>query len=55
MTAGAELRAYILPLAEIGVRVVSDQPERMQVGTSFLNVQRYDLSSATPAAISRSV
>jgi pimeloyl-ACP methyl ester carboxylesterase len=48
VTAGAELRAYILPLAEIGVRVVSDQPERIQVGTSFLNVQRYDLLFSNP-------
>jgi pimeloyl-ACP methyl ester carboxylesterase len=48
VTAGAELRAYILPLAEIGVRVVSDQPERIQVGTTFLNVQRYDLLFSNP-------
>jgi pimeloyl-ACP methyl ester carboxylesterase len=48
VTAGAELKAYILPLAEIGVRVVSDQPERIQVGTSFLNVQRYDLLFSNP-------
>jgi pimeloyl-ACP methyl ester carboxylesterase len=48
VTAGAELKAYILPLAEIGVRVVSDQPERIQVGTSFLNVQRYDLLFNNP-------
>ena len=48
VTAGAELKAYILPLAEIGVRVVSDQPERIQVGTSFLDVQRYDLLFGNP-------
>jgi pimeloyl-ACP methyl ester carboxylesterase len=48
VNAGAELRAYMLPVAEIGVRVVSDQPERIQVGTSFLNVQRYDLLFANP-------
>jgi pimeloyl-ACP methyl ester carboxylesterase len=48
VTAGAELRAYVLPIAEIGVRVVSDQPERIQVGTSFLNVQRYDLLLNNP-------
>jgi pimeloyl-ACP methyl ester carboxylesterase len=48
VNAGAELRAYMLPAAEIGVRVVSDQPERIQVGTSFLNVQRYDLLFASP-------
>jgi pimeloyl-ACP methyl ester carboxylesterase len=48
VNAGAELRAYILPLAEIRVRVVSDQPERIQVGTTFLNVQRYDLLFTNP-------
>jgi pimeloyl-ACP methyl ester carboxylesterase len=48
VTAGAELRAYILPLGEVGVKVVSDQPERIQVGTSFLNVQRYDLLFSNP-------
>jgi pimeloyl-ACP methyl ester carboxylesterase len=48
VTAGAELKAYILPLAEIGVRVVSDQPERIQVGTAFLDVQRYDLLFSNP-------
>jgi pimeloyl-ACP methyl ester carboxylesterase len=48
VTAGAELKAYILPLAEIGVRVVSDQPERIQVGTNFLDVQRYDLLFSNP-------
>jgi len=48
VTAGAELKAYILPLGEIGVKVVSDQPERIQVGTTFLNVQRYDLLFSNP-------
>lgn len=48
VTAGAQLKAYILPLAEIGVRVVSDQPERLQVGTNFLDVQRYDLLFSNP-------
>jgi hypothetical protein len=48
VTAGAQLKAYILPLAEIGVRVVSDQPDRIQVGTKFLDVQRYDLLFASP-------
>jgi pimeloyl-ACP methyl ester carboxylesterase len=45
---GAELRAYILPIGEITVKVVSDQPERIQVGTTFLNVQRYDLLFGVP-------
>jgi len=48
VNAGAELKAYILPQAEIGVRVVSDQPERIQVGTTLLDVQRYDLLFNNP-------
>ena len=48
VTTGAELRAYILPIAEIGIRVVSNQPERIQIGTAFLNVQRYELLFNNP-------
>jgi pimeloyl-ACP methyl ester carboxylesterase len=48
VTGGAELKAYILPVAEINVRVVSDQPERIQVGTTFLDAQRYDLLFSNP-------
>jgi hypothetical protein len=48
VTAGAELKAYILPLAEIGIRVTSDRPERIQVGTTLLDVQRYDLLFSNP-------
>jgi pimeloyl-ACP methyl ester carboxylesterase len=48
VTAGAELKAYILPIAEIGIRVISDRPERIQVGTTLLDVQRYDLLFSNP-------
>ena len=48
VTGGAELKAYLLPIAEINVRVVSDQPERIQVGTTFLDAQRYDLLFSNP-------
>ena len=48
VTRGAELKAYILPVAEITIRVVSDQPERIQVGTTFLDAQRYDLLFSDP-------
>ena len=48
VTGGAELKAYILPVAEINIRVVSDQPERIQVGTTFLDAQRYDLLFSDP-------
>src|SRR5262245_9692358 len=37
------MRAYVLPDAEIGVRVTGTTSERLQVGTSFLNVRRYEL------------
>jgi hypothetical protein len=47
-TGGDDLRAYVLPLAEIGFRVASDQAERIQVGTSFLNVRRYELLFRNP-------
>ncbi|HLG55548.1 MAG TPA: alpha/beta fold hydrolase [Vicinamibacterales bacterium] len=46
--ANAEMRAYILPVAEIGVRVVNVQAERIQVGTSFLDVRRYEMLFANP-------
>ena len=48
VNAGAELKAYILPIAEIGIRVISDRPERIQVGTTLLDVQRYDLLFSNP-------
>ena len=48
LPANAELRAYILPLGEIGLRVVGSQTERIQVGTSFLDVRRYELLFANP-------
>jgi pimeloyl-ACP methyl ester carboxylesterase len=48
VNAGAELKAYILPLAEVGIRVTSDRPERIQVGTTLLDVQRYDLLVSNP-------
>jgi pimeloyl-ACP methyl ester carboxylesterase len=42
------MRAYVVPDAEIGVRVEGMSAERLQVGTSFLNVRRYDLVMGTP-------
>jgi pimeloyl-ACP methyl ester carboxylesterase len=45
---GAELRAYLLPLAEVGLTVKAVADERMQIGTTFLNVRRYDLAVANP-------
>ena len=40
---GSEIRAYVVPQSEIGVRLINVQNERMQIGTEFLNARRYDL------------
>ena len=45
---GLELRAYVLPIAEIPVRVDTVNAERMQTGTSIFDVRRYDLTLANP-------
>lgn len=39
-----ELRAYVVPQAEIGVRVLSSTSERMQIGTTFLMVRRHEIA-----------
>lgn len=43
-----ELRAYVVPQAEMGVRVASVTNERMQVGGAFFDVRRYDLVLQSP-------
>lgn len=48
VTAGAELRAYILPLVEIGVRVGAVSTEQIQLGNAILRVRRYDLVFENP-------
>lgn len=48
VAAGAELRAFVVPQAEVGIRVESVATERVQIGTSFLNVRRYELVVANP-------
>lgn len=48
VSAGDTLRAYVVPQAEIALRVESVQGARMQVGTSFLNVRTYGLVLASP-------
>jgi len=47
--AKTNLRVYVLPEAEIGIIVTSVTPEKMQVGTSLLDVRRYDMIFGTPA------
>jgi pimeloyl-ACP methyl ester carboxylesterase len=47
-TEGTELRAFVVPQAEVGIRVSAVASERVQIGTSFLNVRRYELTVANP-------
>lgn len=46
--AGAELRAYIAPQAEIVMRVRSVATERVQTGANTFLVRRYELAFANP-------
>ena len=48
LSAGAELRVYVLPVVEIGARVVEVHAEQMQLGNRILVVRRYELSIANP-------
>ena len=45
---GTELRLYVIPQAEITVRVASVREERMQLGAAFLDVRQYELVFANP-------
>jgi pimeloyl-ACP methyl ester carboxylesterase len=45
---GTELKMYVVPQAEIAVRVQAVHPERMQLGADFLDVRRYELVFANP-------
>lgn len=46
--AGSELRLYVIPQAEIAVRVVGVEDEQMQLGDDLLNVRRFDLVFVNP-------
>jgi pimeloyl-ACP methyl ester carboxylesterase len=46
--AGAEIRAYILPQAEIPIRVRATSTQRMQTGTTTFGVRRYELTFVQP-------
>jgi pimeloyl-ACP methyl ester carboxylesterase len=46
--AGSELRLYVVPQAEIAVRIAAVNDERMQLGANFLDVRRYELVFANP-------
>ena len=41
--AGTDIPAYVLPLGQIAIRIVSTRGERMQVGASVFAVRRYEL------------
>ena len=45
---GSEIRMYVVPQAEIAVRLLNVQNERMQIGAEFLNARRYDLLFQNP-------
>ena len=45
---GSEVRMYILPEMEIGVRLVNVQNDKMQLGTEFLGARRYDVILLNP-------
>lgn len=47
-TAGAELRAYIAPQAEVAIRVTGATPERIETPKAVLNVTRYSLIVSNP-------
>ena len=47
-TAGAELRAYIAPQAEITIRVMSAAPERIETPKGVINATRYAMTFNNP-------
>jgi pimeloyl-ACP methyl ester carboxylesterase len=49
LSLGAEFRVYVVPQAEISARVGAVHQERMQIGTEFLDVRRYDLIYNNPS------
>ena len=46
---GAEFRVYVVPQVEIAVRVKGIYPERMQIGTTVLDVRRFELIYVNPS------
>jgi hypothetical protein len=46
---GAEFRVYVVPQAEITVRVTAIHRERMQIGTNVLDVRRFELIYVNPS------
>ena len=48
---GGQLRAYIPPYAEVGIQIAAVNTQRIQTGTSTLDVRTYDLLFANPNGI----
>jgi dienelactone hydrolase len=48
---GAELKAYVPPFAEVGIEVAAVATQRIQTGSSFLEVRTYDLRFMNPNGI----
>jgi alpha/beta superfamily hydrolase len=46
---GAEFKVYVVPQTEVTVQVKSINPERMQIGTTVLDVRRYELTYVNPS------
>jgi dienelactone hydrolase len=46
---GAEFRVYVVPQMEIAVKVKAIHRERMQIGTTVLDVRRFELVYANPS------
>ncbi len=49
-TGVVQMRAYVVPQAEIGLRVLSSASERMQIGNTFLTVRRHEIALANGTA-----
>lgn len=45
---GEELKIYVVPDVEISAKVAVVRAERMQIGTAFLDVRRYELTFVNP-------
>lgn len=43
-----DVRAYVVPQTQIGVKVSAARADRMQVGTTLFDVRRYELALANP-------
>lgn len=46
---GAEFKVYVVPQVEVTVRVKTIRPEQIQIGTTVLDVRRYELIYVNPS------